>query len=132
MCIRDSPEILGDPVQLQQVVVNLLMNALQALGGKPGSRVWLRTACVEDHVVLAIEDNGPGIAPESLERLFTSFFTTKPEGMGIGLAICRTIAQAHGGDILAENRPQGGAGFRVRLPCAPRAVEAERLDASAA
>jgi signal transduction histidine kinase len=69
-------------------------------------------------VVLIVEDNGPGIPPENLEKLFGSFFTTKADGMGIGLAICRTIVEAHGGSISVHNLDRGGAGFTVRLPSA--------------
>jgi PAS domain S-box-containing protein len=117
--LRDGlPEVLGDPVQLQQVVVNLVLNALQAMDGTPGSRLVLRTERIAQAIALTVEDNGPGIPAGNLERLFSSFFTTKRDGMGIGLAICRTIVEAHSGVILAENLAAGGACFRVSLPLA--------------
>jgi len=113
------PDVMGDTVQLQQVVVNLVLNALQAMSDKPGSRVTLRTRAEGEEVVLSVEDNGPGIPTENLDKLFGSFFTTKADGMGIGLAICRTIVEAHGGSISVRNLDRGGASFTVRLPSAP-------------
>lgn len=117
----DLPEVLGDPIQLQQVVVNLVLNALQAMAGRDDARVVIRTSAEAEHAVLMIEDNGPGIDAGHLGRLFDSFFTTKPDGMGIGLAICRTIVEAHGGAITASNLEAGGACFAVRIPIAPPA-----------
>jgi C4-dicarboxylate-specific signal transduction histidine kinase len=116
----DLPDVLGDPVQLQQVIVNLVLNALQAMGAKAGSRLVLRTDSEANSVILTVADNGPGIQPKNLERLFGSFFTTKPDGMGIGLSICRTIVEAHGGAISALNLESRGACFEVRLPQATR------------
>lgn len=110
------PEVMGDKVQLQQVVVNLVLNASQAMAGMPTPKLRLRTMSKDDDVILTVEDNGPGIPEEDLDKLFGSFFTTKADGMGIGLAICRTIAEAHGGVISAHNLPEGGACFAVRLP----------------
>jgi C4-dicarboxylate-specific signal transduction histidine kinase len=110
------PTILGDAVQLQQVIVNLVMNALQALAGAPDPRIWLRTYSASDEVCLIVEDNGPGIESHILDKLFTSFFTTKPDGMGMGLAICKTIAEAHGGGISVENLPTRGVRFTVHIP----------------
>jgi PAS domain S-box-containing protein len=116
----DLPDILGDRVQLQQVVANIAINAMQAMTDKPVRRLVIRTACPEPGTLRAdIEDSGPGIAPDDLNRLFESFFTTKPGGMGIGLAICRSIIEAHGGAIEGGNRAEGGARFSVTLPVAP-------------
>jgi PAS domain S-box-containing protein len=115
---KDLPDVLGDAVQLQQVVVNLVLNALQALSGASGARLLLRTYSVSEAIVLTVEDNGPGIPDDSMALLFATFFTTKADGMGIGLAICRTIVEAHGGTISAANLPAGGACFMVRLPIA--------------
>ncbi|BBD96972.1 PAS domain S-box protein [Sphingobium amiense] len=115
--LKPGPAVtLGNAVQLQQVLVNLILNALHAARGRPGARVVLGTSESEDVVVLTVEDNGTGIPPEIVGRLFDSFFTTKADGMGIGLAICRTIVEAHGGEISAANIPSGGARFTVRLP----------------
>lgn len=111
-------ETLGDPVQLQQVVVNLILNAVHALEGIVDPRLCIRTRRDGRGIQLAIEDNGVGIPANSIDKLFNSFFTTKSDGMGIGLAICRTIVEAHGGEISAENMPEGGARFTVGLPAA--------------
>jgi C4-dicarboxylate-specific signal transduction histidine kinase len=110
------PEVLGDAVQLQQVIVNLVLNALQALAEAADPRIRLRTYRDCDDVVLTVEDNGPGIPPNILDKLFISFFTTKQDGMGMGLAICRTIVESHGGRIKVENLPTRGVCFTVQLP----------------
>jgi len=113
------PLALGDRTQLQQVVVNLAMNALQAMDrGEPGSRILaIRTIAGSAGLVrVIVEDTGPGVAADSLERLFDSFFSTRETGMGMGLPICRSILEAHGGAIKAENREQGGARFSISLP----------------
>lgn len=111
------PQVMGDRVQLQQVLVNLVMNALQAIGDDGGARsIRITTRLTDDAMVeLAVRDSGPGIDPEHLGQLFTGFFTTKDSGMGMGLPICRSIVQAHGGSIVAENA-EVGAVFRVTLP----------------
>ena len=111
-------EIMGDAVQLQQVVVNLMLNALNALEATTNPCMVIRTRRVAQMIHLTVEDNGVGIPPDCIGKLFNSFFTTKPDGMGIGLAICRTIVEAHGGSISAEDRPEGGARFTVWLPAA--------------
>ncbi len=121
--VRHLPRLLGDRVQLQQVVVNLLLNAVQAIGHGGGwegqGRIDIRTAAdTTGSVGFALHDTGPGIAPENLDRVFGSFFTTKEEGMGIGLAICQSIIAAHGGTIGVSNHPDGGALFEFRLPAA--------------
>jgi len=111
------PRVLGDRVQLQQVVVNLLVNSLQAMAGRPQSQIEITTG--RDGfggVRLSVRDNGPGIAAGDLHRVFEGFFTTKQDGMGIGLAVCQSILAAHGGGISAANQAQGGALFQVTLP----------------
>jgi signal transduction histidine kinase/FixJ family two-component response regulator len=120
---KGAPPVLGDRVQLLQVVVNLLINAQQAVahavGG--GSIEVATRGAVAGSVTIAVRDNGPGIAEADLNRIFDSFFTTKHEGVGIGLALCQSIIAAHGGTLVAENRPRGGAAFSVTLPTAPAA-----------
>jgi PAS domain S-box-containing protein len=113
--------VLVDRVQLQQVFVNLAVNAMHAMADRPVGRLTIRTMQPEPRWLSAsIEDTGPGIAPENLDRLFGSFFTTKKTGMGIGLAICRSIIEAHGGRIEAANLPEGGgARFSFTLPVHP-------------
>ncbi|KYH01443.1 PAS domain-containing sensor histidine kinase [Bradyrhizobium sp. DOA1] len=112
------PPIRGDRIQLQQVLVNLLINAGQAMSGQSGSRVvTLRTGTADgESIVITVQDNGPGISPDDLPRLFDPFFTTKRGGMGMGLAICRTTVEAHGGQLSAESIPGSGATFRLTLP----------------
>ncbi|WP_059412435.1 PAS domain-containing sensor histidine kinase [Cupriavidus basilensis] len=110
--------ICGDRIQLQQVLINLLMNAVQAMdsvGGRRCLRVATRAAD-ERHVRVEVRDSGKGIAPEDAGRLFNAFFTTKGDGMGMGLSICRSIIEAHGGRIWAESPPEGGALLQVLLP----------------
>lgn len=111
-------KVLADRIQLQQVVVNLLVNSIQAIVHADGlnGRIDLATDTDADTVVLFIRDNGTGIAPEDLPHIFEGFFTTKEDGIGIGLAICHSIITAHGGSIAASNHSQGGAEFRLTLP----------------
>jgi PAS domain S-box-containing protein len=119
----DMPMVQGDRVQLQQVVMNLLMNGIQAMAGATDRqhRLSVRMVRENDGVALVVCDRGPGIAPENLERLFDAFFTTRKDGMGMGLSISRSIVEAHGGRIWATNREEGGgqeagACFHVFLP----------------
>lgn len=111
-------EVHGDRVQLQQVVINLALNAMDAVAGEPEARRRVEISMVREpgKIALAVRDQGPGIPAEHLAKLFESFFTTKRGGMGLGLAIARTIVEAHGGRIRAENAPEGGAAFVVELP----------------
>lgn len=115
----DLPDVMADRVQLQQVVVNLAINAIHAMAAHHGTRTLeIATARAGDMLVVRVEDNGPGIGAVDPARLFESFFTTKQGGMGIGLAVCRSIVEAHGGWITAENRTQGGARLSFTLPIA--------------
>ena len=111
--------VMGDPVQLQQVAVNLLRNALEAVEASQPPRVMLRLSQVGAVIRMEVEDNGPGIAPEVLERLFEPFQSTKADGMGIGLSICRAIVEAHDGTLEAMRAEGGGTVMRVTLPAAP-------------
>ena len=111
------PLVAGHAIEFQQVVLNLLLNALDAAGVSSGERwVAVGTTALEGHVELVVRDSGPGLAPETRERIFESFFTTKVHGLGIGLVIARSIVERHRGRIEAENGALGGAIFRVRLP----------------
>jgi PAS domain S-box-containing protein len=115
----DIPPVNGDRIQIQQVILNLVMNALEALKGHNAStpKVILSTRFVDNkQVILSVSDSGPGIEPERLNTIFDSFATTKEGGMGIGLSICRSIAEKLGGRLWAENRPEGGAIFFLSLP----------------
>jgi two-component system sensor kinase FixL len=112
------PRVRGDRVQLQQVVINLLINGIQAMDGVTDREraLSIKTDSVADGIVVTVSDNGPGIAAETLERLFEAFFSTKSDGMGMGLSICRSIVEAHGGRIWATNRDGAGASFHFSLP----------------
>jgi signal transduction histidine kinase len=116
----DLPLTIGDLIQLQQVAMNLMLNAFAAMD-RPGR--WTRRLMVRTHVsadgsqVQAdFEDTGIGIAAEVINRLFDPFVTTKPDGLGMGLSICRSIIERHGGKIRATNNPDGGATFSITLP----------------
>ncbi|MBI5016193.1 MAG: sensor histidine kinase [Deltaproteobacteria bacterium] len=130
--------VRGSPVQLKQVLLNLLLNAIQATPTGHGLIIQARALSgtvqgpeyreVEGRLIaLTVEDEGPGISEELLPRIFEPFFTTKSEGTGLGLAISLRIAQAHGGTLTAENRPEGGARFTLTLPLfeEPEPEEAE-------
>jgi signal transduction histidine kinase len=112
------PVVNGDRVQIEQVVHNLLLNAIEAAASSPaGPRVvTVSAAAIAGYVVIAVRDTGPGFAPADEPRLFERFFTTKPEGMGMGLAISRSIVEAHGGSIRAGRAPDGGAEFTFSIP----------------
>ncbi len=103
-----------DPGQLQQVLYNLLFNALDAQ--PTGGRIAVTVGGEDDRVVLRVEDEGPGLPPRVRDRLFEAFVSTKDAGMGLGLSICRRIVESHGGEIAAADRPGGGTVFTVRLP----------------
>ena len=121
---KDLPLIEGDPVQIQQVLVNLVSNALDAMRHTPPDqrKVEISTAGNADNEVrLTVRDHGTGIRTEVYERLFDRFFTTKEQGLGMGLAIVRSIVESHGGDIQAENVPGGGARFYFTLPVKQKA-----------
>jgi len=112
------PPIAGDRVQLQQVVLNLILNACDAMrDNPPGDRhVLVMTALYEEGVRLSVEDVGTGIAPDQLKSVFEPFMTTKTTGLGLGLALCRSIVHAHEGRLTAENNPARGVTFHCILP----------------
>jgi C4-dicarboxylate-specific signal transduction histidine kinase len=116
------PRLRGDDVQLVQVVLNLVMNALDAVGEVPEDRrrVQVSAAASRGGVEIQVVDTGPGIPPAQVERLFEPFFTTKAAGLGLGLAISRSVVEAHGGSIRAAPARHGGTAFHVLLPAAPR------------
>lgn len=99
----------ADPIQVQQVLINLLRNASEAVAGRPNQMVRVASQDLDHELVVSVADNGPGIAPTQREKLFTAFSTSKADGLGVGLSICRTIVEAHGGRIWAEDSPNGGA-----------------------
>ena len=114
---RDLPPVRGDRVQIQQVLVNLAMNAIQALRGRGDGRVVIDAVAADArHLAITVSDNGPGLPTAQIGQVFTPFFSTKPEGMGIGLSICRSLIEAQGGTIVAESSPAQGARFTFTLP----------------
>jgi PAS domain S-box-containing protein len=121
----DLPVVRGDRIQLQQVVLNLVLNGLEAMepGERSERRLMIRTARSGPGAVqVAVRDTGVGIASDRLERIFDPFYTSKPDGLGMGLSIARSIVRAHGGRIWAENSPDGGAcvGFDLPVEQSPR------------
>ncbi|MFL5369524.1 MAG: sensor histidine kinase [Myxococcales bacterium] len=126
----DLPLVRGDRVQLEQVLMNLLVNAFEAVAGIPSGpkQVTVRAYARDGFVEVAVLDSGKGIARNELERIFEPFFTRKPNGMGMGLAICRTIVEAHGGRISADNRSERGAVFELSLPALPAADQSEGVE----
>ncbi|UPJ67704.1 ATP-binding protein [Bradyrhizobium sp. 191] len=112
--------VKGDPIQLQQVILNLIINAIDAISqaGATEREINVATAQSDAFAEIRIGDSGPGIAPADLKNIFNPFFSTKPQGMGMGLAIVRTIVEAHGGKIAAENQLSRGALFTILLPIA--------------
>ena len=119
MITPDALPIIGDRIQLQQVILNLVVNGIDAMKETPRENrmISIRTSRVENFAELSVSDRGPGIPEDKLKEVFEPFFTSKAEGMGMGLSIARTIIEAHHGLISAKNRDIGGASFRIRLPC---------------
>jgi two-component system sensor kinase FixL len=111
--------VLVDKVQIQQVLLNLLRNAVEAMEAAQRRELVISTAAGDDHTVaISVVDTGAGIAPELMSQLFQPFVTNKRHGMGVGLSICRTIVEAHGGQITVEPNPAGGTIFRFTLRAA--------------
>jgi signal transduction histidine kinase len=119
----DLPELSVDRIQLQQVIINILINAMHAM-----ATVDVREVCVtsrslqQGRVGISVSDCGIGLSDEAMSRLFTAFYTTKPQGMGMGLSICRSIIEAHGGRIRAERNEGPGATFHICLPAQTEAA----------
>jgi two-component system sensor kinase FixL len=110
--------VIVDRVQIQQVIVNLVRNALDAMQAQGGGRLNVSTTVENGMAAVSIVDTGPGVDEQAAARLFQPFVTTKANGMGVGLSICRSIVEAHGGKIWTEPNPGGGAIFRFTVPLA--------------
>jgi len=130
----DLPNVLGDRVQLQQVLLNLIINAVEAMSSVTDrARVLtVRAEWREDSetFAIAVPDSGVGVDPRKVDRLFDAFFTTKPDGMGMGLSICQTIISAHGGHLSNANNADHGATFEFTLPA--HAKTPKRVDTATA
>jgi two-component system sensor histidine kinase DctS len=119
------PSVLADLVMLEQVLLNLTRNAIESMQGVTPERRVLRIVAMLDtvsappNVMISVIDHGPGIPSEVAERLFSPFFSTKAEGMGMGLNICRTAVEFHGGTLTHADNPAGGTIFRFSLPTLP-------------
>jgi C4-dicarboxylate-specific signal transduction histidine kinase len=118
--IEHMPSVRGDRVQLQQVIMNLILNAVEAMSSvEEGAReLSISAEPSETGVLVTVRDSGPGIDSEHVDRLFTPFYTTKTSGIGMGLSICKSIIDAHGGKLWAEANQPRGAVFRFTLPAA--------------
>jgi two-component system sensor histidine kinase TtrS len=116
----DLPKVVADRVEIEQVLLNLLQNAVDAMLDQPGRDrgITVRTSRDGAAVKVAVRDHGPGLTPETEAHLFETFFTTKPQGLGLGLAICRTIVESHGGRLWAAHNDDGGLTMRFTLPVA--------------
>jgi two-component system NtrC family sensor kinase len=126
------PSVECDPSQIQQVILNLILNAAEAVQPKGGGRLTIRTRALPDgeNVELCVRDTGEGIAPENLSKIFDPFFTTKADGkgVGLGLAVLYGIVKAHDGEIEVASRKNEGASFIVTLPIKVRSSAAEKTE----
>jgi two-component system sensor kinase FixL len=123
----DLPLVPADRVQLQQVIMNLIINAIEAMSSDGRGELTIVSGIdYTSGVSVEVQDTGPGLDPEELDRLFQSFYTTKPDGIGMGLAISRSIAEAHGGQLSAAPNQPHGAVFRFTLPAEEKSSERAR------
>jgi signal transduction histidine kinase len=131
---KGSLAIHGDRVQLQQVLLNLILNAVEAMSSVEAGSRELLVSTGQDHtnVLVAVRDSGPGIEATHLERVFETFYTTKSGGTGMGLSICRSIIEVHGGRLSAEANEPRGAVFQFTLPGAERELDGNANTVTAA
>jgi signal transduction histidine kinase len=115
----DVPRVCADGIQIEQVVLNLLLNGVEAMQTSPVKELWVSTAIDNGHVVVSVRDSGVGLEPSAREHVFDAFFTTKANGLGMGLAISRRIIDAHGGQLCGQPNSGGpGSTFSFSLPVA--------------
>ena len=118
---NELPLVLGDSIQLQQVILNLMLNATEALTATGNEPRIILVKTEKEHpnaVLVSVRDTGPGLHEDELKKVFEAFYTTKPSGTGMGLSICRSLVEAHGGEIWASSPLDGGVAFQFRLPIA--------------
>jgi len=126
---RDLPVLRGDSVQLQQVILNLVINAIEAMSSVPDGKreLLISTEADSNRARVTVRDCGPGLDSKALHRIFEAFYTTKADGLGVGLSLCRSIIESHRGKVWAsQNRGRGGATFSFTLPL-DRPNESERI-----
>ena len=123
LALATSAQVVVDRVQIQQVLVNLIRNAVEAMAATERKQMEIAVASTGAIVEISVSDTGEGLAQHVAERLFHPFMSTKSQGMGLGLSVCRAIVEAHEGRIWTEPNPGGGTVFRFTLP----AVEEQRL-----
>jgi PAS domain S-box-containing protein len=131
----ELPTAFGDRVQFQQVVLNLILNGIEAMvavADRPRILLIRTERSESDVATVIVEDTGPGVDPATIERVFDPFFTTKPKGLGLGLSICRSIVEAHGGRLSASPRAPGGTAFCFTVPIAPQGAPAQPTSERAA
>jgi signal transduction histidine kinase len=121
----DLPQVMGDRVQLQQVLMNLMINSIEAMKDVDGTReLAIKSQRVDnEHVLVSVSDNGVGLPPHQTDQIFNAFFTTKPHGTGMGLRISRSIIESHGGRLWAADNSPRGASFYLTLPAKVEAHE---------
>jgi two-component system sensor histidine kinase AtoS len=113
---QPGEEIIADLEQMRLVILNLLLNAIEAVPHKGAITINVQRDDSLRNLIVTVRDSGPGILPENLERIFEPYFTNRPGGTGLGLALARRIVEEHEGTIKAENHPEGGAQFEISLP----------------
>ncbi|HEX5790017.1 MAG TPA: ATP-binding protein, partial [Luteolibacter sp.] len=115
---QDLPEVMAGRVELQQVMLNLMVNAMDAMQDLPAGKRQLIVSTTTNHdaVMLTVLDSGPGVPDEIRQSIFQPFYTTKQHGLGMGLAICKSIVEAHEGRLICDDQPDGGAAFRIEFP----------------
>ena len=128
--VHDLPEVEAAPVQMQQVLLNLIMNALDSVESRCASqrRIIVSTRAAEGGAEVSVRDFGAGLPKDRPEKVFDHFFSTKPSGMGMGLTIVRSIIESHAGTVRAENMRDGGARFFFRLPAARKITKARQRE----
>src|SRR5271165_2425026 len=127
--VESLPLVQGDRVELQQVILNLILNAVEAMsemGEEPRELLITTGSNGSEEVLVAVRDSGPGLAPAAFEQLFEAFYTTKPNGLGLGLSICRSIIEAHSGRLWASGNAPRGAVFQFTLPADPDIASQQR------